>query len=588
MLALLSVAALSVGLLPGASAAPVPDIGFGPDGLVTSSATAAYRDALAMADGSVVAVGGADDRLASTDAAGLLVRYDTTGTLEPTFGTAGTVSFLRPGFRIAFSHVEHGPKGTLVAFGQYARVGGECGVAVARVLAATGAPDLAFGSGGLVLRGIGSHLVCDVTGDSGQAQQFGGGTVLPDGRVVVTAAYGPGTDGHPSDGMRPAVLEMAPDGRPEPSFGGGTGRVVLATSVQRVGAPAATADGRLLVGIAVRSSHPVRATSGLVPVDAVGAVRLLPSGALDASFGRNGTTLRRPFGFFAGPGTVSVVVSPRGGVLVAGSLDVVGETDGYSDDALVAAFTSTGAVDATFGAGTGVARIRAMWVNRLVRGLDGSLIVVGAENNGPFSAVGPPPMYGRVAHLSANGTPDTTWGVGGVRTLRDPGTQQSSQAGVAVGADGTLTFAGRRQVNHLDPYSVEPAVFEATLTRWVVGPAVRHAVTVVALPTYAGGIARACGRTEATACSVRTTWYLGGAAWPIESHEPSRAVVTVQRRGYDRLWHTVAVVTVFVTDGGTYRAAGRLVSVGTYRLRAAVPASAATSWRATAWVYLHR
>ncbi len=132
------------------------------------------------------------------------------------------------------------------------------------------------------------------------------------------------------------------------------------------------------------------------------------------------------------------------------------------------------------------------------------------------------------------------------------------------------------------------AVSAATLTRLVVGAAARHTVTITAMVTYARGIARSCGRTQATACPVGTTWYLGGGAWPIESREPSRVVVTLQRRGYDRLWHTVTTATSFVTDAGAYRSAGRLTSVGAYRLRAAVPTSTATSWRATPWAYLRR
>ena len=79
-----------------------------------------------------------------------------------------------------------------------------------------------------------------------------------------------------------------------------------------------------------------------------------------------------------------------------------------------------------------------------------------------------------------------------------------------------------------------------------------------------------------------------GKAWPLEAHDPPRVVVQLDRRSATGQWVRSPTITAFVTDDGNFRAAGSPRSVGTYRVRAAVPASASTLLTYGPWRYFHR
>ena len=147
-----------------------PDPSFGGGGVVTTDlGGAAWATGLVLlADGRPVVAG--IDRGAAGD--GLLVRYRTDGSLDPTFGSGGiVVTDLGTGADAAASVVlAPAPGGKLVA----ARTGGgplACGQTLVRYLA-NGSPDKSFGTDGVVRDDTGS---CDV--DRALA-------IAPDGRIV--------------------------------------------------------------------------------------------------------------------------------------------------------------------------------------------------------------------------------------------------------------------------------------------------------------------------------------------------------------------------------------------------------------------
>jgi uncharacterized delta-60 repeat protein len=563
----LLVAALAVPP-PATAAAPVPDPTFGTGGLVTNSGESRFGAVVGMPDGGVVAAAAAADNagpLAATTAA-TLVRYSATGQLVSSFGTAGVVRVTRTGYAFTLTTLEHAPGGTLVAFGGFTTATGS-GAIVLRVDATTGALDPTFGSGGVVLRGFGQSFI--------YWGAEGGGTVLPDGRLVVTHRYAPSTSAN--DPL--AVLALTPAGRPDPAFGGGDGLVAVPISARRLGRPHVAADGRIVVPVVSFVSD-----SG-VPVR-VGAVRLLPSGARDATFDGDGVATRHPFGSTPQRGTVDAVLQPGGRVVVGAGVEVgPGLQFGFFSATALVRFTARGGTDLSFNPGHGFVRLPAMYVNRMVRTASGAIVLAGADQDG-LPEVDPPSVVGRLARVSADGVPDATFGSGGVRNVRDPGTNQSALDGAAVGLASVLTVAGWRNTNSMTGAS--EAAPEAMLMRWSIGAPAARAVSFESGLAGARGLFRACGATIAAPCPIGTTWYFQGSAWPLESHDPSRVVVQLDRRGGDGLWHRVSASTAFVTDDGNFRASGRPASVGLYRVRAAAPASAGTVLSYGPWRYLKR
>jgi uncharacterized delta-60 repeat protein len=560
--------AVLAGAGPATAAPPVLVTGFGTGGLVTSPGQPRFNAVIGMPDGGVVAAGaGADDAAAlRIPTAATLVRYSATGQLVSSFGSAGVARVTRAGSTLTLTNLAHAPGGKLVAFGGYVD-GTDSGVIILRVDARTGALDPTFGSGGVLLRGLGPSP------EYWTAE--GGGTVLPDGRLVVTHRYR--QSGASRDQV--AVLALTASGAPDPTFGAGDGLVVVPLTAYRLGRAQVAADGRIVVPVVTFVTD-----SGVPP--RLGAARLLPSGLPDSTFGGDGVATRHPFGSFPQHGTVDAVLQPGGRVVVGAGLEVgPGLQFGFFSDTALVRFTARGGTDPSFNPGHGFVRLHAMYVHRIVRTASGDILLAGSDQDG-LPEVDPPSIVGRLARVSAAGVPDATFGAGGVRNVRDPGTNQSALDGAAVDPASVLTVAGWRNTNTLPGAS--EAVPEAMLMRYRTGPAVARRVTFEAGLAGSQGLFRSCGATVEAPCPIGTTWYFQGSAWPLESHDPSRVVVQLDRRGGDGVWHRVSATPVFVTDTGNFRGSGRPVSVGLYRVRAAVPGSAGTVLSYGPWRYLKR
>ena len=78
----------------------------------------------------------------------------------------------------------------------------------------------------------------------------------------------------------------------------------------------------------------------------MGAVRYLPSGALDKTFGKNGAAMTAFTNFNNSPAPVAL--QPDGKIVVAGTAS---SADGTVSEFAVARFTASGALDGTFGTG---------------------------------------------------------------------------------------------------------------------------------------------------------------------------------------------------------------------------------------------
>lgn len=548
---------------PSAGAvAPIPDPGFGAGGAVVDVQREGFGDVLAMSDGGVVAVSGA--AAGPTEGPGVLARYDATGALVTGFGSGGVVTVGLPGYRITLTHVQRGAAGTLVAFGSYQRSGIGCGVVVVRVAESTGARDTTFGSDGVALVGRGGHLRCSPQGS-------GGGTVLPGGRIVVASTYFPQSTAGEPRGWPPRlfVAELTRDGRADPLVGTGGWTLPAVPSVSAWGDPVVSSDGSIAVPVATST--------------AIGTVRLRPNGVPDTRFSGDGLALRRPFGVSLGEGAVAVVPQPLGRLVVAGAFDTRGYTDERWNDVALVRMNGAGVADAAFARGAGLARLPHTDVGRVRRLPDGAFVVAGTDVDGSYF-IDVPNLVGRVARVGADGAVDRSWGTSGVMSVGAAGRAQTGLSAVALGPAGTMTLAGSSSSQYSPPDG-SSVTWSATLVRLAAAPSVRVRGWLESRLSGAYGGWRSCGTTLATPCALGSTWYLTGGGWPFEARADARVVVQVQRRGADGVWRSYRIPTSWVTDDGAFRGAGKLVSVGLYRFRAAVPTSQTTLLTYSAWTY---
>lgn len=292
---------LACTVVSATTTAPVLNPQFGTNGVVSNPAVNAFTDVISMPDGGVVATG---SRWTSVNKAtnSVIIRYDRTGTELPGFGSHGTVTLARSGYTIVLDHLEHGPRGTLVAFGGYTSSSGITGLALVRINATTGQLDPTFATGGILLRSLGSAVRCGTRSGAYEPPRMDG-AVLPDGRIVSTCWKMASGKSDPSHG--PVLIMVDFHGQPAASFGGSTGVVFIGlpgvtdSHFAPSGQTAIAADGKVVVGVYLDGAT-------------FGAVRVLPNGRRDTSFSSDGIASRRPIAGWAGKGTATVLLQSGG------------------------------------------------------------------------------------------------------------------------------------------------------------------------------------------------------------------------------------------------------------------------------------
>ncbi|MDP9387394.1 MAG: hypothetical protein M3Q48_05550, partial [Actinomycetota bacterium] len=267
-------------------------------------------------DGKIVAAGGSF-RAPRTDADFALARYRADGSLDASFGTAGTVvtdvgsgaGSIAAGEEPHAHAVALQPDGGIVAAGS-ALVDGNLDFAVVRYTP-SGTPDPSFGGGdGIVTTAVSpgdDEIRSLVVGD--------------DGRITVA---GWSTGGGPGDF---ALARYASDGTLDPTFGpGGTGTVVTALSPGDDRASGMVADAG--PGLVVAGETTVGTSRAMV------VARYGDDGSLDPDFGTGGRVIA-PVG--AGDAlATSIATRPDGALVVAGSAEAAPPATG--SDFAVAGF----------------------------------------------------------------------------------------------------------------------------------------------------------------------------------------------------------------------------------------------------------
>lgn len=332
------------------------DLGFGTSGktLVDVTGEGQPFDVAVQADGKIVAVGsssGSPQHLA-------LVRVDASGTIDTSFGTNGVV-------RDEFGDETHPlamdlqTDGKIVVVGRMGQFFADAFVARYE---ATGAIDLSFGTGGLVLSSVG--LFADV---------LHAVTIQPDGKILATGLifYG-------GDYGAWLLRRFLPDGTPDPTFGtAGVVETFVAdgtpplTLISEALAVLVQPDGKIVAAGSTGASY-------LSWPSEFASARHDPSGNLDLTYGTGGITkttplagtfaiayptavLRRPSGalVMVGHGSVQEAYPFRSAVVVQnradGSVDTSFSADGMVEIAAAGSWTVAGlAVDAALEAGGGV------------------------------------------------------------------------------------------------------------------------------------------------------------------------------------------------------------------------------------------
>ena len=258
--------ALVLATAPAASAAPGDlDPTFGGDGVVRTDLTPAEDDGFTVAiqpDGKIVVAGGKG--IDGPNPRFAIVRYETDGSLDPSFGGGdGKVSVdFTPGADFAYS-VRIQADGKIVVAGPAAYFGRNSRFALAR-LTSDGSLDPTFGGDGTV--------TTDITPSS---DVLNGMALQPNGKIVVVGSLSAGPDNG-----KIGVLRYRTDGSLDPGFGGDG--IVRAD-------PTPTYDDGFAVGVEADGQIVVAGVAGIDgPNERFVVLAYGPDGSLDPTFGGDG------------------------------------------------------------------------------------------------------------------------------------------------------------------------------------------------------------------------------------------------------------------------------------------------------------
>ena len=412
---------LSPALVSGQTSGTL-DASFGTRGTVITDfgGSAAARAVAVQPDGKIVAAGVAFINDVSNVA---MARYNTNGTLDTSFGTGGTVAtplvFAGSFFRVTSVALQ--PDGKIVLAGS--TVLNPFAVFALARFNSNGTLDTSFGTGGRVTTAFGQV--------SAEAWTVG---VQADGKIVA-AGYA-NVNGGESFGL----ARYNSNGTLDASFGTG-GKVTTAfgtTSFAFAFSVAFQPDGRI-VAAGYTEIGPCVFNGLEQPCFDFALARYNSNGTLDASFGTGGMVTTD----FAGPNdqASSIAVQPDGRIVVAGA------AGGYINrgfDFGLARYNSNGTLDATFGTGgkattdfAGVDDVPS--ASAIALQGDGKIVVAGRTGlNDAFDFA--------LARYNSNGTLDTSFGTSGKITTDFAGSSDQATS-VALQPDGNIVAAGGVSLN---------------------------------------------------------------------------------------------------------------------------------------------
>lgn len=357
-----------------------------------------------------------------TMAAGVVIQAQTTtGNLDPTFGTGGTVRTDFAGNIDQANAVVVQSNGQIIAAGSSFSNSKTVEDFIVARYNANGSLDKRFGKNGKIT----TDFFRNVDSISAIAIQ-------PDGRIIVA-----GVAQLPGNGSNPRVFALAryrSDGSPDPSFGnGGALTTSFGGNFAAASAIMLQPDGKIVVA-GTADFNPDVPGSGLD----FALARYNSSGTLDGSFGKGGKVVFDFFGSFDQAN--AAVLQPDGKIIVVGSASY----DSFNRDIgfALARFNADGSTDLGFG--TGGKQITDFFgagaqANGVVLQADDKFVVAGTASD---SATRPVATDIALARYNADGSLDTGFGTGGETAIpfSDSATEQGNA--LALTADGKIVVAG--------------------------------------------------------------------------------------------------------------------------------------------------
>jgi uncharacterized delta-60 repeat protein len=357
--------------------------------------------AVAIAGGKILAAGSARTDLFDYKFA--LVRYNGDGSLDSGFGKQGIVeTAFGPDYgqdEVATVLVQG--DGKIVAAGYSFMGTNETDFALARYNS-DGSLDASFGTNGIV------------TTDFGVAEVGTAAALQGDGKIVV-AGYSWNIDTY---GTVFAVARYNADGTLDSSFGSAGKVTVTIGGGDFPWALAVQKDGKILVaGSAGGSSQ------------GAAVVRLNPNGSLDSSFGSGGKVVST-FAPYLGGYYNELAIQNDGAIVAAGATN---SSSGHLK-CLLARYNSNGVLDTNFGSGGWVVGSFSgsddFWTSTKLQS-DGKIVVAGSTGNADSL----------IARYNADGSPDTSFGDNG-NTVTDFLGGYDEFAKLALQSDGKIVAVG--------------------------------------------------------------------------------------------------------------------------------------------------
>src|SRR5271166_4251465 len=349
-----------------------------------------------------------------------LIRLNSNGTLDSSFGSGGVATFSPQTISFGFFALAIQSDGKIVAAADGALNGRQPVMQVARVNG-DGSLDTSFGSGGF-------------TGAIVFPLEAGNLALQPDGKILVAS----GVDD--PNGVPCEMARFTASGQSDNSFGGGAGVINLAypgpTQI------AVQTSGKILVAAGEAARLIFRAQ----PQPQPGSItRYNSNGTVDKTFGSSGTVA-------SVASASALLLQSDGKIVIAGSLTSKLNAPGSRTDVGVgiARYSSDGAIDKTFGNG-GLAIVD-FGANAPVSGAfalaiqsNGDLVAAGSAGGTLFqnkivSAFG-------LTRFTSAGHLDTTFGKKGIVMTTVATGQYAWVDSLAIQSDGKIVTAGTSQFN---------------------------------------------------------------------------------------------------------------------------------------------
>jgi len=348
------------------------DNSFGNEGIVTGQGYTGYAYAAAIQkDGKIIAAGGGSYK---NKTGILLVRYNTDGTLDNSFGDEGiVVSNLNGSIDEAYSVIVQEDDKILVA----GVIGRGLDAGAVRYLP-DGTPDSSFGENGSTFTDLGGEEYV-----SSMALQ-------PDGKIIVAGIQGDRTA---------FTVRYLSDGRLDDSYGDNGKVITTMLYNSSINSIILQPDGEIIIA-GVYNIYGYRQML---------LVRYLPSGSLDPEFGSNGIVILKFVSGYQMVSLKSVLLQPDGKILIAGSSSP--QSNIFMS---LARFESNGSLDFSFGNEGKVLtdfKTNVSYANALLIQPDGKIVASGyaadySEGNSDFA----------LARYQANGSLDSSFGTNGLQT----------------------------------------------------------------------------------------------------------------------------------------------------------------------------